>query len=63
MLTKQIDIKEAQVRFQELLAEVLSGVEWVLTDGTTPIARLVQAGMWVSEDIRRRILRSAGETV
>lgn len=33
MLTKQ--------HFQELLAELLSGVEWVLTDGTKPIARLV----------------------
>ena len=60
MLTKQVDIKEAQVRFQELLDEVLSGVEWVLTDGTTPIARLVpvstrvpglHAGMiWTSDD-------------
>ncbi|MGB9774725.1 MAG: type II toxin-antitoxin system Phd/YefM family antitoxin [Anaerolineae bacterium] len=41
MLTKRIDVKEAQVRFQELLAQITSGVEWILTDGMTPVARLV----------------------
>lgn len=41
MVTKQIDVKEAQARFQELLSQVGSGVEWILTDGTRPVARLV----------------------
>jgi len=41
MLTKQIDVKEAQVRLQELLSQTASGVEWILTDGMTPVARLV----------------------
>ncbi|MDW8327156.1 MAG: hypothetical protein RMK99_11355 [Anaerolineales bacterium] len=41
MLTKQIDVKEAQARLQELLSQIASGVEWILTDGTTPVARLV----------------------
>lgn len=41
MLTKQIDVKEAQARLQELLSQIASGVEWVITDGMTPIARLV----------------------
>jgi antitoxin (DNA-binding transcriptional repressor) of toxin-antitoxin stability system len=41
MLTKQIDVKEAQVRLQELLSQIASGVEWILTDGLTPVARLV----------------------
>lgn len=41
MLTKRIDVKEAQARLQEVLSQVLSGVEWILTDGVTPIARLV----------------------
>lgn len=60
MLTKQIDVKEAQKRFQELLSQIASGVEWVLTDGSTPVARLVpissrMAGLhtgaiWASSD-------------
>ena len=41
MLTKQIDVKDAQVRLQELLSEISSGVEWILTDGLTPVARLI----------------------
>jgi antitoxin (DNA-binding transcriptional repressor) of toxin-antitoxin stability system len=41
MLTKQIDVKEAQARLQELLAQISAGVEWILTDGSTPVARLV----------------------
>jgi len=60
MLTKQIDVKEAQVRLQELLSQMASGVEWILTDGVTPVARLVPissrvAGLhagtiWISTD-------------
>lgn len=41
MLTKYIDVKEAQARLRELLAQTTAGVEWILTDGTTPVARLV----------------------
>lgn len=41
MLTKQIDVKEAQARLQELLSQIATGVEWILTDGMTPVARLV----------------------
>lgn len=40
MLTKQIDAKEAQERLQELLSQIALGVEWILTDGMTPVARL-----------------------
>ena len=36
MLTRQIDAKEAQVRLQELLSQIASGVEWILTDGLNP---------------------------
>ncbi len=59
-MLKQIDVKEAQARFQELLAQIALGVEWILTDGMTPVARLVPvsgrvAGLhagaiWVSPD-------------
>jgi antitoxin (DNA-binding transcriptional repressor) of toxin-antitoxin stability system len=41
MLTKRIDVKEAQARLQELLSQLIVGVEWILTDGMTPVARLV----------------------
>ncbi|MCS6848562.1 MAG: toxin-antitoxin (TA) system antitoxin [Anaerolineae bacterium] len=60
MMLKQIDVKEAQARFQELLTQIASGVEWILTDGTTPVARLapisgrvagLHAGaIWISPD-------------
>ncbi|MFN3761829.1 MAG: type II toxin-antitoxin system Phd/YefM family antitoxin [Anaerolineae bacterium] len=41
MLIKQIEVKEAQARLPELLSQIASGVEWILTDGMTPVARLV----------------------
>jgi len=41
VLTRQIDVKEAQAQLQELLSQIASGVEWVLTDKMTPVARLV----------------------
>ena len=57
MLTKHINVKEARVRLQELLSQITSGVEWILTDGLTPVARLVPissrvAGLhvWTSPD-------------
>ncbi|MCS6804854.1 MAG: toxin-antitoxin (TA) system antitoxin [Acidobacteriota bacterium] len=59
-MLKRIDVKEAQARFQELLAQMASGVEWILTDGMTPVARLapisarvagLHAGaVWISPD-------------
>jgi antitoxin (DNA-binding transcriptional repressor) of toxin-antitoxin stability system len=48
MLTKQIDVKEAQTRLQELLSQIASGVEWVLTDRMTPVARLVPISVRVA---------------
>lgn len=41
MVIKHIDVKEAQARLQELVSQIASGVEWILTDGLTPVARLV----------------------
>ncbi len=41
MLTKTIDIDEAQTHFQELIALVVAGAEVVLTDKTKPLIRLV----------------------
>lgn len=59
-MLKQIDVKEAREQFQELLAQVAAGVEWILTDGAKPVARLAPistrvAGLhtgaiWVSPD-------------
>ena len=40
MPANQIDVKEARERFEELLSRVLSGEEWILTDGEKPVARL-----------------------
>jgi prevent-host-death family protein len=43
MLTKTIDLHEAQNHFTELLSLIMSGAEIILTDGSTPVARLVPA--------------------
>jgi antitoxin (DNA-binding transcriptional repressor) of toxin-antitoxin stability system len=48
MLTKQIDVKEAQTRLQELLSQITPGVEWVLTDRMMPVARLVPVSIRVA---------------
>lgn len=64
MLTKTIDVREAQMDLQELLSLVREGTEIVLTEGTTPLARLVpiavsatprvtglhRGAIWTSED-------------
>lgn len=41
MLTKTVDVREVQTNLKELLAQVREGTEIVLTEGTTPLARLV----------------------
>lgn len=43
MLTKTVDVSEAQRHLKELLSLVLEGTEIILTEGNTPIARLVPA--------------------
>lgn len=60
MSVKQIDIQEVQTRWQELLAQVISGIELILTDETGPVARLVpvssrvaglhSGAIWTSQD-------------
>lgn len=41
MLTKIIDVSEAQMSLKELLSLMIEGTEIVLTEGSTPLARLV----------------------
>ena len=41
MHTKTIDVQDAQANLPELLLLVRKGTEVVLTDGATPLARLV----------------------
>ena len=41
MITKKIDVQEAQTNLQDLLTLVREGTENVLTEGTTPLARVV----------------------
>jgi antitoxin (DNA-binding transcriptional repressor) of toxin-antitoxin stability system len=64
MLTKTVDIQNTQASLQELLSLVREGTEIVLTEGTTPLARLMPIGVasaqrvaglhagavWTSED-------------
>ena len=64
MCTKTVDVREAQINLQDLLSLVREGTEIVLTEGTTPLARVVPlalttvarvAGLhagtiWTSED-------------
>ena len=41
MLTKQVDVRESQINLHDLLTLVREGNEVVLTEGTTPLARVV----------------------
>lgn len=41
MPTKTVDLQQTQEQFKELLALVVKGTEIVLTEGNTPVARLV----------------------
>lgn len=41
MLTKTVEVHEAQTNLKELLSLVLEGTEIVLTEDSTPLARLV----------------------
>jgi prevent-host-death family protein len=64
MQTKTVDIHEAQLHLVELLSLVTTGTEIILTEGSTPLARIVPiadapmprvAGLhpgaiWTSED-------------
>jgi len=43
MPTKTIDVQKAQADLRSLIAQVTTGTEIVLTDGTTPVARIVRA--------------------
>ncbi len=48
LIVKQIDVKEAQSRLQELLSQSASRVEWILTDETGPVARIVPISIRVA---------------
>ena len=64
MPTKTVDMREAHISLEELMSLVRGGTEIVLTEGSTPLARLVplalpdkprMAGLhsgaiWTSED-------------
>ena len=64
MQMKTVDVHEAQAHLAELLSLVTSGIEIILTEGSTPLARIVPmagattprvAGLhpgaiWTSED-------------
>ena len=66
MQTKTVDVREAQAHLAELLSLVTAGTEIILTEGSTPLARIVPmaraptprvAGLypgaiWTSEDFR-----------
>ena len=41
MITKTLDVQEAQANLQELLYLVREGAEIALSEGTTPLARVV----------------------
>jgi prevent-host-death family protein len=64
MQTKTVDVHEAQTHLFELLSLVTAGTEIILTDGSTPLARIVplagattprvaglhSGAIWTSED-------------
>jgi antitoxin (DNA-binding transcriptional repressor) of toxin-antitoxin stability system len=47
-MPKMIEVCEAQSRLQKLLAQVLAGMEIILTDGSTPVARVLPVSQRVA---------------
>jgi len=45
MLTKTVDVQEAQTNLKELLSLVQRGTEVVLTEGNIPLARLAPVSL------------------
>jgi antitoxin (DNA-binding transcriptional repressor) of toxin-antitoxin stability system len=45
MLTKTVDVQEAQTKLKELLSLVQGGMEVVLTEDNIPLARLVPVAL------------------
>jgi antitoxin (DNA-binding transcriptional repressor) of toxin-antitoxin stability system len=45
MLTKTVDVQEAQTKLKELLSLVQGGTEVVLTEDNIPLARLVPVAL------------------
>ena len=45
MLTKTVDVYGAQTPWTELLSLVAKGTEIILTEGSTPVARLVPTAL------------------
>ena len=45
MTTRTVDVYEAQTQLKELLSLVVTGTEIILTESSTPIARLVPIGL------------------
>ena len=45
MLTKTVDVQEAQANLKELLSLVQRGTEVILTEGNIPLARLVPVAL------------------
>lgn len=41
MMTETIDVHKAQISLSELVSRVMAGTEVILTEGTTPLVRLV----------------------
>lgn len=41
MITETIDVHETQMSLSELVSRVMAGTEVILTEGTTPLVRLV----------------------
>ena len=50
MQTKTVDVHEAQIDLVELLSLVASGTEIILTEGSTPLARIVPMASQFSID-------------
>ena len=48
MLTKTVDMRDAQTNLQDLITLVREGAEVVLTEGATPLARLLPVGLSAS---------------
>ncbi|MCS7304307.1 MAG: hypothetical protein NZ602_04275 [Thermoguttaceae bacterium] len=45
MESKWIDVKEAQARLPELISQMGSDQEWIIMDGSLPIAKIISINL------------------
>lgn len=61
-MTQTVSVDEAQNRLQDLLAQALAGNEVIITEGGTPVVRLVPVVAHLKRSVLRVLIRGSIST-